>query len=155
MAESVKGHPMFRKLTEEEIKLHDEKNEDYAKGSNPLGNFYRVSEVLTSMGFPISPTMVCIVYAMKQLDAAVHMLTQGYEGEVENVDTRLRDVHVYFKLARILHMEEQESLDTYIEPWYETVVKAIECCPVCIGTGRRASGDVCSKCNGAKVIPID
>ena len=49
--------------------------------------------------------MIAILYALKQLDAALWMLSQGYEGQMENVDTRLRDVHVYMKLARILHSE--------------------------------------------------
>lgn len=100
------GHPDFFNMTIDEMLLHNAKNADYAKGGDPLGNFNRVSEAMTVMGFKISPTMVAIAYAFKQLDAAIHMLTEGYEGNVENVDTRLRDVHVYMKLARILHREE-------------------------------------------------
>ena len=103
------GHPDFFDMTIDEMMLHNAKNADYSKGGNPLGNFYRVSKALTSMGFKISPTMVSIVYAFKQLDAAIHMLTEGYEGDIENVDTRLRDVHVYMKLARILHKECSKS----------------------------------------------
>jgi len=102
------GHPLFRKLTEEEIKLHDAKNADYAKGGNPLGNFYRVAAILSN--YPrldlSDPTVVAVVYALKQLDAGLWMLNEGYEGQVENIDTRFRDVHVYFKLARILHSEK-------------------------------------------------
>ena len=103
------GHPLFFDMAIDEMMLHNAKNADYSKGGNPLGNFYRVSKALTSMGFKISPTMVSIVYAFKQLDAAIHMLTEGYEGDIENVDTRLRDVHVYMKLARILHKECSKS----------------------------------------------
>ena len=99
------GHPDFYRLTEDEVQLHSEKNYDYAQGGDPLGNFYRVSAIKKL--YPnldwASPTGVCIGYALKQLDAAFWMLNQGYEGEVENIDTRFRDVHVYFKLARILH----------------------------------------------------
>ena len=43
-----------------------------------------------------------MVYMMKQLDAALWMMSEGYEGEVENTDTRLADVHVYAKIARLL-----------------------------------------------------
>jgi len=39
---------------------------------------------------------------MKQLDASLWMLNQGYEGEVENIDTRLQDVHIYAKICRLL-----------------------------------------------------
>lgn len=107
----MSGHPRFRELTEDELRLHDEKNADYAGGGDPLGNFHRVADILAN--YPeldlADPTVVCIVYALKQLDAALWMLSEGYEGQVENVDTRLRDVHVYMKLARILHEETIED----------------------------------------------
>lgn len=99
-----KGHPMFLELTNEELKLHSEKNHDYTKGGDPLGNFKRVANFFSS--YPnldlSNPAIIAIVYMMKQLDAALWMLSQGYEGKVENVDTRLTDVHVYAKLIRIL-----------------------------------------------------
>jgi hypothetical protein len=102
------GHPLFRDITEKELALHDAKNKDYAQGGDPLGNFKRVSVILKQYpGLRLSdPTVVAMVYAMKQLDAALWMLSKGYEGQVENVDTRLTDVHVYAKLARILHKED-------------------------------------------------
>ena len=113
------GHPDFFEMTIDEMILHNAKNTDYSKGGNPLGNFYRVSDALTTMGFEISPTMVAITYAFKQLDAAIHMLTEGYEGDIENVDTRLRDVHVYMKLARILHKETKpKELSSWKEKTY-------------------------------------
>lgn len=99
------GHPDFYKMTEEENKLHSEKNQDYARGGNPLGNFYRVSDMLKAMGADISPAQVGFIYMLKQLDAAGRMLFGGYEGKVENLDTRLQDVSVYSKLVRILHKE--------------------------------------------------
>jgi len=103
------GHPDFYKMTEQEIELHSAKNKDYAQGGDPLGNFKRVSAVLKTWGFNIPPELVCLIYGLKQLDAAFWMLSQGYEGEVENFDTRLTDVHVYAKLARILHKETKEK----------------------------------------------
>ena len=101
------GHPDFIPMTLDELKLHSEKNYDYAHGGNPLGNFDRVSGALTAMGYPISPEMVAMVYAFKQLDAAIHMLTEGYEGATENFDTRMRDVHVYAKIIRLLHKRDK------------------------------------------------
>lgn len=102
------GHPLFKTLTEEELKLHASKNRDYAKGGDALGNFKRVAATLAQ--YPKldlgNPVVVALVYMMKQLDAAFWMLSEGYEGAVENIDTRLRDVHVYAKLARILHREQ-------------------------------------------------
>ncbi len=103
------GHPDFTDMTVEELALHSSKNHDYARGGNPLGNFNRVGSILElypglSLG---SPVVVAIVYALKQLDAALWMLCQKFEGDVENIETRLADVHVYMKLARILHRESK------------------------------------------------
>lgn len=103
------GHPDFIPMTIDEMRLHSEKNYDYAREGDPLGNFYRVADALNSMGMTITPTEVCVVYMMKQLDAAIQMITGGYEGNVENADTRLRDVHVYAKLARILYKRSQQT----------------------------------------------
>ena len=43
---------------------------------------------------------------MKQVDACLWMINKGYEGKVESIDTRLQDVHIYMKLARILEREK-------------------------------------------------
>ena len=99
------GHPSFIPLCLEEMELHSQKNADYARGSNPLGNFERVSDMLTSWGTPISPSQVAFIYCLKQLDACGSMLFQGYEGSVEGIDSRLQDVGVYAKLIRILRTE--------------------------------------------------
>jgi len=105
------GHPLFTEMTYEELALHAAKNKDYTKGGDPLGNFNRVSAIKSLYpGFPWdSPVGVALGYALKQLDAGFWMIAKGYEGEVENVDTRLRDVHVYFKIARILWRERPQS----------------------------------------------
>ncbi len=102
------GHPDFYKMTEDELQLHSDKNRDYAQGGDPLGNFKRVANIFSNYpGLDLSkPETIALVYMFKQLDAALWMLSQGYEGEVEDVDSRLRDVHVYAKIDRILHKEE-------------------------------------------------
>lgn len=106
------GHPDFYKLTEDEVKLHSEKNKDYAQGGDPLGNFKRVSAIKKLYpGLPWdSPVGVALGYMLKQLDASFWMLSQGYEGAVENIDSRLADVHVYAKLARILHRNKDKGV---------------------------------------------
>jgi hypothetical protein len=101
------GHPEFYKITEEELKLYSEKNKDYAHGGDPLGNFHRMSAILKIWGFDIPPVLIALIYALKQQDAYMWMLSQGYEGEVEGVDKRLQDDHVYKKIARILYKEER------------------------------------------------
>jgi hypothetical protein len=102
------GHSKYLALTEDELQLHSEKNRDYAGRGDPLGNFKRVANILAQYpGLDISdPTVVSLVYMMKQLDAALWMLCQGYDGAVETVDKRLRDSHIYIKIARILRGEE-------------------------------------------------
>jgi len=98
------GHPDFVDITIDELDLHSKKNKDYTKGGDPLGNFNRVSNILSN--YPklnlSKPKVVALVYMLKQLDSVLWMWNQGYDGEVEGVQDRLRDVHVYTKLMRIL-----------------------------------------------------
>ena len=94
----------YEQLTMEELNLYKAKNKDYTQGGDPYGNFKRVSCILSL--YPklslSDPQVVAMVYLMKQLDAALWMMSEGYEGEVENVDTRLTDVYVYAKIIRLL-----------------------------------------------------
>lgn len=99
------GHSDYYKITERELKLYAAKNKDYTKGGDPMGNFKRVSAILKLWGFDISPTLVALIYALKQQDAYMWMLSHDYEGEVEGIDARLQDDHIYKKIARILHRE--------------------------------------------------
>ena len=102
-----KGHPLFYELTQEEIELHDAKNDDYRSAADPLANFHRVAKIMAlypDMNWA-TPEGVCITYALKQFDACLSLLERGKEGGVENVDTRARDVHIYMKILRILHRE--------------------------------------------------
>jgi len=105
----MKGHPLFAKLTKEELELHEQKNKDYRSDADPLANFKRVATWMAlypKMNWA-TPECVAIIYAMKQQDAALSLLERGYVGGVENVDTRARDVHVYWKILRILHREKR------------------------------------------------
>jgi len=105
------GHPEYLKLTEDELALHSVKNKDYARGGDPLGNFKRVASILSQ--YPSlnlsDPTVVAIVFSLKQMDAALWMLSQGFEGDTEDFDGRAADTHVYWKIARILHGQQKKS----------------------------------------------
>ena len=94
----------YEELTERELELYKAKNKDYTRGGDRFGNFNRVSTILSL--YPklslAKPRVIALVYMLKQLDAALWMLSEGYEGAVENIDTRLTDVHVYAKIARLL-----------------------------------------------------
>ena len=102
-----RGHPDFYKYLESMRKLHDEKNEDYTKGGDSLGNFHRVSAILKIWGYDVPPWLVAAIYALKQQDAGMWMLSQGYEGKIEGVDKRWEDKGVYSILERILIKEER------------------------------------------------
>jgi len=101
------GHPRFHELTEEESDLHNRKNADYAGGGHPLGNFNRVAALLAPYkGLDLGkPVVVAMVYMLKQLDAALWLMSQNRAGGVEGVPERLGDIGVYAKLARIMYEE--------------------------------------------------
>ena len=103
--DEFRGHPKYLELTEDELKLHSEKNYDYTKGGDSLGNFKRVASILSNYpGLNLAdPTIVALVFGLKQHDAALWMLSQGYDGKVETIDKRLQDSHIYTKIARILN----------------------------------------------------
>ena len=94
----------YKELTQKELELYQKKNKDYTQGGDRFGNFKRVSCILSL--YPklnlAGPQVIVMVYLLKQLDSVLWMLSEGYEGEVENVDTRLTDVYVYAKIARLL-----------------------------------------------------
>jgi len=87
------GHPEFVRMSLLEMGIHSAKNKDYARGGDPLGNFKRVAtwmQLYPDMDWA-TPVGVAIVYKLKQFDAAMWMLNQGFEGEVEGFDSRLQD----------------------------------------------------------------
>lgn len=109
----MSGHPMFEELTKEELELHNTKNQDYRSANDPLANFKRVAAWMAlypKMNWA-TPEAVAIIYAMKQQDACLSLLERDYEGGIENVDTRARDVHVYWKIVRILHRDAPKPPD--------------------------------------------
>jgi hypothetical protein len=99
------GHPRFYELLAEMGELHSIKNKDYTLGGDPMGNFNRVSDMLTAWGINCSPYAVAFLYMIKQLDAVGNMIGQGYEGEVEGIKDRLMDIAIYSLLAIILYDE--------------------------------------------------
>lgn len=97
------GHQAFIGMCMEEMKLHSDKNHDYA-GENPMGNFDRVGTILSL--YPEleldDPVVVAMVYMLKQLDAALRLKADKVEAMVEAFDSRMADVAVYAKLCRIM-----------------------------------------------------
>ena len=107
------GHPRFYEIIEELADLHDRKNRDYATPENPLSNFTRVAKMckqwnLVTEGY--EPVKVALIYALKQVDAALKLLGSGKKGGVEGIPDRLRDIAVYAILAEILYIEESQKM---------------------------------------------
>jgi hypothetical protein len=100
------GHPKFISLCLREMDLHAKKNHDYSggRGHDPLGNFRRVAKILSMyQGLQLqNPEVVAITYLLKQLDAILHLLSNGHHVRVEGIDDRLRDIAVYTKLIQII-----------------------------------------------------
>ncbi len=101
------GHPKFIDLLLEEAQLHSDKNYDYAFGSNPLGNFYRVANIFKQYpGLSLSdPRVVALVYKMKQIDAVLWMLCQKHSAKVEGIADRNQDISVYTKIETLIDEE--------------------------------------------------
>lgn len=102
------GHPKFLDLVLDEIRLHSDKNHDFAKGGNPLGNFNRVGAILDLYpGLkPGDPVVVAVSFMLKQLDASLWMYSQGYTARVESHAERWRDISIYSKIISILIEEK-------------------------------------------------
>jgi len=103
------GHPGFYKYLDEMAELHSIKNRDYTHGGDPLGNFHRVSAILKIWGYDIPPWLVAAIYALKQQDAAMWMMSQNYEGQVQGVDERVEDEGIYAVIKRILIKEGKDE----------------------------------------------
>mgnify|MGYP001600787457 FL=1 len=105
------GAPEFIPITLEEIKLHSDKNYDYAHGGDPLGNFDRAAAILKLYPrFPYdTPIGWCLLHLVKQLDAVMWSLCKGFQQKVEGMESRLGDVSVYAKIARCILRRKGKS----------------------------------------------
>lgn len=97
------GHQDYITNALDKIKLHSEKNRDYALGGDPFGNFIRVSSFFAQYpGLSLSdPAIVALIYMFKQVDAVLWALSQGHDQE-ESVDARWPDVVVYAGIIEIM-----------------------------------------------------
>lgn len=105
------GHPDFIPMLVSNMDLHSRKNDTYARGGDPAGNFNRVSSIKQLYpGFDwTTPAGTCIDYMLKQFDSFMWQYAGKYEDDLEGLDARLKDVNVYSVLARILVKEEKEK----------------------------------------------
>lgn len=91
----------------DELDTHKEKNADYAGGpdADPNGNFYRIAKILEQYpNLDLSdPRVVIVISMLKQFDQVLWSLSRGYEGTIEDLDSRMRDVGVYAKIFRVIN----------------------------------------------------
>lgn len=108
------GHPRFHQIIGEIQDLHDRKNRDYTGGdaSRPLGNFERVAawmRLYPKMNWA-TPENVAMIYAMKQLDAALVLRESGIQSVTgEPITNRLRDVAVYSMIQEVIEWEKTQK----------------------------------------------
>ena len=99
------GHPDFIPRMLEILKLHSDKNHDYALGGPPLGNFERTAKIMALYPkFPWATDYGCaVVQMLKQLDAFMWQAQDPvFKPKVEGGDPRLRDVTVFSQLIAIM-----------------------------------------------------
>ena len=99
--EALHGHPDFAKIAARLVRLHSDKNHDYAEAGDTLGNFHRVARWLSLYpGLnPASPLVVLLMYQAKHLDAILHQLAQNKVPKVDDLEDRFGDMAVYNILA--------------------------------------------------------
>lgn len=104
------GHPRFLPMLIEKAQLHSDKNHDYTKGGNPLGNFERVGTILSLYpGLDISDSVVVmLLYALKQVDAVLWGFCQKIDQKIEGPASRLGDILVYAGIA-ICALKDREK----------------------------------------------
>jgi len=103
------GHPDFIKFQIDKMKLHSDKNHDYASGGDPMGNFNREAVIFSLYPkFKMdSPVGVALSLMVKQFDAAMWMYSNELDSKTgEGLPKRLDDMSVYCDLAKINHIEE-------------------------------------------------
>ena len=107
------GHPDFIPNMVEAIRLHSDKNWDYAGDGDPLGNFNRVAAMCKPLfrstyasQEEAIPLHVLLLYMAKQFDAIIDSVGHGREMKVEALSGKLIDISIYAQLGRIMLEEE-------------------------------------------------
>ena len=97
------GHSDFIPNAVEAIRLHSDKNWDYAGEGDPLGNFNRVASMTSAlMSGGGSPLHVLLIYMAKQFDALIDATGHGRKMKVEELSGKLVDISIYAQLGRIM-----------------------------------------------------
>jgi hypothetical protein len=103
------GHPKFKEYTEEMVKVHSEKNHDYADQSDPLSNFRVVNELVK--GIPDCPFKVAFTRLIEKILRISQIATKGNKVADETLSDSLMDGANYCILSRILIEEYGIEVD--------------------------------------------
>lgn len=106
-AQLPNGHPRFYEFLLEAMELHNRKNDGYAGGGHPLGNFYRVANIMAN--YPDipqgDPSAALIGMVIKQFDHILWSLNTQRFYTNSSVDEHLADIAVYMTILRCIRKE--------------------------------------------------
>jgi len=100
MEKTYYGHPKFKEYTEEMVKIHSQKNHDYADQSDPLNNFRIVNELVKDI--PDCPFKVAFTRLIEKILRISQIAKKGNQVTNETLIDSLMDGANYCILARIL-----------------------------------------------------
>lgn len=109
------GHPNFYKVLEEVKDLHDIKNRQYASSDNPLGNFFRGSQIVKKLFHPDlqkDPYRLalayCVVLSTKQFDGLIELVAENKTNTPDSLQEKMRDVLVYMGIAECIESDRSK-----------------------------------------------
>src|SRR5437867_88866 len=95
------GHPMFKKLADEEVDEHNRKSGQYNSGEDPLANWRMVVPKMR-------PWEGCYARLTEKI-ARLFVAVNSPNMKSDELREVLKEIAVYCKLVRILFDEDQES----------------------------------------------
>jgi hypothetical protein len=88
----------------------------YASGQNPLGNFYRGSNICKALFHPdiqSDPDKLAMAYAFilctKQVDGSIEILAHNKKNTPDSIKEKLLDVSVYYLITAVIDEIRQEK----------------------------------------------
>ena len=94
------------------MKLHNNKNENYAGGGLPLGTFYRVANIMSN--YPKlrqgDPAVALIGMVIKQIDNVLWTLNNQRFYSESSIDEHLQDIAVYMIILRCLRQDPMKTV---------------------------------------------
>ena len=99
-----RGHKRFYELLKVMEDIHDRKNDNYAKDSDPLSNLRMCQE------FGVKPSLGTMVRMSDKWSRLVQLMNGKPDLVGENIKDTLLDLSIYCLLEHILLEEEEKTL---------------------------------------------